>query len=336
MKNKFLILTTALLFSFLSTVFAAPENNKSENNKPESIGEVESWLSKMHQAAHMVNYQGVFVYGQKNNLSSMRIIHSADASGERERLLSLDGTGREVIRNKNSVTCILPDSKSVMVEKNRPKSNFPPAFPVKVNELSRNYTFYLAGKETVAGHTAQKIIIQPKDKYRYGHTLWIDDKTGLLLKTYLMNEANQAVEKFMFTQIDFMEKVPEKLLKPSITGENFTWYESGKKKSDEKDIPSKWRVKHLPNGFNADMNRKHVMPRSGIAIEQLMYSDGLSSISVFIEKHSNKNDQITGHSRMGAINACGRALKNGIHVTVVGEVTHAAVKMMCDSVYQKK
>jgi len=336
MKNKFLILTSSLLVVLSGHVFAAPESNGSGNSKADNIDVVENWLSKMHQAAHTVNYQGIFVYGQKNNLSSMRIIHSADANGERERLLSLDGTGREVIRSKNSVTCILPDSKSVTVEKNRPKSKFPPAFPVKVSELSRNYTFYLAGKETVAGHTAQKIIIEPKDQFRYGHALWIDDKTGLLLKTHLMDETKQTIEKFMFTQIDYMENIPEKLLKPSISGQNFTWYESGQDKKEEKNVSSSWRVKHLPSGFNADMNRRHVMPRSGIAIEQLMYSDGLSSVSVFIEKHSNNNDQITGDSQMGAINACGRGLENNIHVTVVGEVTNATVKMMCDSVYQIK
>lgn len=327
MKNKFLLLSTSLFLSVSSSVLA----DDGASNKV-----IETWLSKMHKAAHMVNYQGVFVYGQKNNLSSMKIIHSTNGGSERERLLSLDGTGREVIRNKDTVTCILPDSKSVMVEKNRPKSNFPPEFPVKIEELSRNYSFYLSGKEMVAGQTAQKIIIQPKDEFRYGHALWIDTKTGLLLKTHLMNDAKQAVEKFMFTQIDFMNIVPEKLLKPSISGDNFTWYESGKTNEEVKHLPSKWRVKDLPSGFTADMTRKHVMPRSGIAIEQLMYSDGLSSVSIFIEKHSNNDDQIIGDSTMGAINACGRALKNGIHVTVVGEVTHAAVKMMCDSVYQIK
>jgi len=324
MKNKFLFIT---IFLFAVESVLADQTN---------IKQVEPWLSKMHRAAHMSNYQGVFVYGQSDNLSSMKIVHSTDGLGERERLLSLDGTGREVIRNKNSVTCILPDSKSVMVEKNRPQSNFPPAFPVKINELLETYDFHLSGKEMVAGQIAQKITIKPKDKFRYGHALWIDEKSGLLLKTHLMNENGKAVEKFMFTQINYMDKVPEKLLKPSIKGENFTWYESGEPKKEKANVPSKWTVKNLPTGFKADMNRKHVMPRSGIAIEQLMYSDGLSSVSVFIEKHSGKNDQITGHSRMGAINACGRVYDKDIHVTVVGEVTYDAVKMMCDSVYLQK
>jgi len=326
MKNKYLIFATALVF-FLPNLVAADATKAKE---------VESWLSKMHRAAHMANYQGVFVYGQKNNLSSMKIVHSTDGTSERERLLSLDGTGREVIRTKNSVTCILPDSKSVVVEKNRPNSDFPPAFPVQINELSKNYDFFLSGKEMVAGQVTQKVMIKPKDKYRYGHALWIDVNSGLLLKTHLMNENGQTVEQFMFTQIDFMKKIPEKLLKPSISGDNFTWYESPEKKTNKVKLKTNWAVKNLPHGFKADMNRKHVMPRSGIAMEQLMYSDGLSSVSIFIEKQSQKNDQLIGSSQVGAINACGRLLDDGIHVTVVGEVTQAAVTKICDSVYLKK
>ncbi|MBN4080488.1 MucB/RseB C-terminal domain-containing protein [Beggiatoa alba] len=325
MKNKFLIFITSLLFLFSGFAVAETADPK----------QVEAWLSKMHHAAHMLNYQGIFVYGEKNNLSSMKIVHSTDSEGERERLLSLDGTGREVIRTKNSVTCIFPDSQSVVVEKNRPKSNFPPEFPVDINELLHSYDFYLSGKEMVAGQIAQKIIIKPKDNYRYGHALWIDDKSGLLLKTHLMDGNGHAVEKFMFTHIDYMEKVPNSLLEASISGENFTWYESEETKTEHVNKKSNWGVKKLPAGFKADMNRKHVMPRSGIAIEQLMFSDGLTSVSVFIEKQSNKNDQLVGGSKIGAINACGRLLENGVHVTVVGEVTQAAVKIMCDSVYLK-
>lgn len=324
MKNKYLTLITGLLFA-LSNVVAADTDTKS----------VEFWLAKMHRAAHMVNYQGVFVYGQKGNLSSMKIVHSADKKGERERLLSLDGTGREVIRSKNSVTCILPDSKSIVVEKNRPSSVFPPVFPMKINELAESYHFSLSGQEMVAGHMSQKIVIKPKDRYRYGHSLWIDVKSGLLLKTDLMNEQGRIVEKFMFTQIDFLEKIPEELLKSSTTGSDFTWYESDDSKISKFEPPGKWAIRTLPKGFKADMNRKHIMPRSGITLDHLMYSDGLSSVSVFIEKHSDKNDQLIGSSQMGAINACGRVLDNGVHVTVVGEVTQAAVKLMCDSVYLK-
>lgn len=333
MKNKYRVFLLGVFLSLSSLAFAdaIPVNNLKPN-------QVEYWLSKMHRAAHMSNYQGIFVYGQKDNLSSMKIIHRADATGERERLLSLDGTGREVLRNKNSVTCILPKSKSVIVEKSRPTSDFPPAFPMKINELSAIYKFSLSAIERVAGRKTQKVIITPKDEYRYGHVLWIDFDSGLLLKTHLMNETGKVVEKFMFTQIDFMKSIPDELLNATISGENFTWYESKDEKHTTKMMSSatNWAVKSLPKGFKADMNRKHVMPRSGVAMEHLMYSDGLSSISVFIEKENNKNNQLIGRSEMGAINACGRALDSGVHITVVGEVTQAAVMLICNSVYQKK
>ena len=322
MKNKYLLFIYCFGVALTTSAFADPEK-------------IEPWLTKMHHAAHMVNYQGVFVYGQKDNLSSMKIVHSVDKNGERERLMSLDGTGREVIRTKDSVTCILPDSKSVVVEKSRPQSEFPPAFPMKINELSDHYEFLLASQEMVAGQKAQKVIIKPKDNFRYGHALWIDINSGLLLKTHLMNESGHAVEKFMFTQIDFMDKIPEKLLESNTDGNNFTWYESEDVVPEKKKSPSKWDVKSLPKGFKSKMDRKHVMPKRGVAMDHLMFSDGLSSVSVFIEKQSDKDDQLIGSSQMGAVNACGRLLDNGVHVTVVGEVTQHAIKQICNSVYQK-
>ncbi|MFO7604177.1 MAG: sigma-E factor regulatory protein RseB domain-containing protein [Gammaproteobacteria bacterium] len=91
--------------------------------------DIRGWLRKMQHAAHTVNYDGTFVYTQEDQLSAMRLIHRADELGEQERLISLDSTGREVIRDNKQVTCILPDSKAVVVEKGRPKGQFPPPFP---------------------------------------------------------------------------------------------------------------------------------------------------------------------------------------------------------------
>jgi sigma-E factor negative regulatory protein RseB len=302
-----------------------------------SVEDVQAWLKKMHHAAHMINYDGTFVYGQHNQLSSMRIIHSVSGDGERERLISMDGTGREVIRDENTVTCILPDSQSVMVEKSRPDSDFPPTFPMEVGHLSKYYHLSLAGKGQVAGRTTQKILITPLDNLRYGHALWVDEKTGLVLKTHLLNEKGKPVEQFMFTQIKFMDKVPEKLLEPGIKGENFTWYEA-KDTSQKMETGKKspWQVTELPPGFREDMKRMHRMPNSKMPVEHQVYSDGLASVSVFIEKITGDDkDNLYGSSHMGAVNAHGRKL-NGYHVTVVGEVPQAAVMMIGESVKYKR
>lgn len=293
---------------------------------------VQAWLEKMHHATHMVNYDGTFVYGQNNQLSSMRIIHSVDKHGEKERLVSLDGSGREVIRDNQTVKCILPDSKTVVVEKSRPQTQFPPTFPMRIDNLVEQYVFSLGAKERVAGQLAQKITISPKDKLRYGHQLWVDNKTGLLLKSYLIDEHGQPVEQFMFTHITFLDKVPASLLEPTISGKEFTWYEAEEDPANNgKREINNWQVTHLPTGFRQDMQRVHNVSHSKMPVNHLVFSDGLTSISVFIQADDASEKNLIGSTRMGAVNAHGSVV-SGHHITVVGEVPHAAVKMIGESI----
>jgi len=322
LKSKWLILFSALL---LPAVVCADNSL------------VEKWLQKMHKAAHMMNYDGKFIYQQDKELSLMRIIHAVDKEGEYERLISLDDVGREVIRSKGMVTCILPDSKTVVVEKGRPAQQFPPAFPMRIEHLENQYRFILEHKERIAGRVAQKIVIAPVDRYRYGHRLWVDNDTGLLLKTHLMDEKGKLLEQFMFTEITFLDAVPEQLLKPQIAGKQYTWYEAKQDKNNPKEtrMENGWKVIKLPAGFNNDMKRKHYMPNE-TAVRHMVYSDGLASVSIFIEIHKGNSPNLVGASNMGAVNAFGRVF-NKHHITAVGEVPRATVKMMTESiVYQKK
>ena len=320
MKNKLLYIVISCLIP--AVVFADDAS-------------VEAWLQKMHQAAHMSNYTGNFVYQQDNQLSLMRIIHAASKDGERERLISLDDVGREIIRTKGVVTCILPDSKSVVVEKGRPEQQFPPAFPVKIENLSNYYRFSLDRQERVAGRVAQKIVISPNDKYRYGHNLWVDSETGLLLKTYLMDERGNLLEQFMFTEIEFMDSIPEEMLKPRITGDAYTWHEAKEQDppNDSSSMIEQWVIESLPAGFASDMKRQHHMPNQKM-VRHLVFTDGLASVSVFIEKHQQNTPNLVGASRMGAVNAYGRLLQNH-YVTAVGEVPRATVQMITESVKYK-
>ena len=297
--------------------------------------DIEKWLAKMHHAAHMINYEGTFVYGQNDELSSMQIIHSVDEKGEFERLISLDGSGREVIRSGDTVTCILPDKKSVVVDKSRPESEYPPAFPLKVKQLSEFYSFHFSGEGRVAGQKARKLVITPKDQYRYGHELWIDMKTGLLLKDHLIGNNGKTVEQFMFTQINYPEKIMKDRLVSGKESKKFTWYKAKEPEVKNLNKSMSWNVMDIPAGFVAGVKRHHKMTMSAMPVEHFMFSDGLSSISVFVEKEMDKSKNLMGSSTMGAVNAYGRTVGK-YHVTVVGEVPHASVKMIGDSVEHVK
>ncbi len=296
------------------------------------LAEVQAWLEKMQHAAHMVNYEGTFVYGQQGQLSSMRIIHRVTPQGGQERLISMDGTGREVIRDGNKVTCFLPDSNAVVVEKTRPTKQFPPEFPMKIDELKDFYTFKLMGDSRVAGHLTQGIKILPKDPYRYGHHLWVEKKTGLLLKTHLLNEQGKPIEQFVFTQVTFLDEVPDEKLVTAVNSQDFTWYEAKESSDKSEEQHPDLNVAWLPGGFKEDMERMQKMPTGGMPVKHKVFSDGLSSVSVFFEEGMEQDtSNLVGGSRMGAINAHGRSLGD-YHVTVVGEVPHVTVQKICEAV----
>jgi len=303
----------------------------------DQLDEVQQWLQKMQRAAHMLNYDGTFVYGQQGQLTSMRIVHRVTPQGEQERLISMDGSGREVIRDGKKVTCILPDSKTVVVEKSRQDKQFPPPFPMRIKELSKYYNFSLAGNGKVAGQPTQRISITPKDVYRYGHILWVDRDTGLLLKTHLLDEAGKPIEQFVFTRIAYLKEVPDEWLQPAVDGRDFTWYESRDEQPLEVgDTGPDLKVAWLPNGFEQDMNRMQKLPTSAMPVKHLVFSDGLASISIFVEEaleHSQGN--LEGGSRMGAVNAHGTDVGD-YHVTVVGEVPHITVEKISQAVVLNK
>ena len=293
---------------------------------------VEKWLAKMHHAAHMINYDGVFVYGQNNEMTSMKIIHSVDGNGEFERLISLDGSGREVIRRGDTVTCILPDKKAVVVDKTKPDAEFPPMFPIKIKQLSKFYDFHFGKDSYVADRKAVKLMIKPKDGFRYAHTLWIDAEHGLLLKDHLIDDGGKIVEQFMFTQVNYPSAINKTQLISKINSKKFTWYKAKEvAKNFDAAKSMNWKITNIPAGFVAGVKRHHKMTVSAMPVEHFMYSDGLSSISIFVEKKMKTSKNLTGGSKMGAVNAYGRAIDN-YHVTVVGEVPHATVKMIGDSV----
>lgn len=312
------------LFSLLLISFSAVADHPKED--------IEKWLAKMHHASHMLNYDGNFVYGQNNEMTSMQIIHSVDKKGEYERLISLDGSGREVIRSGDTVTCILPDKKSVVVDKSRPDTEFPPTFPLKIEQLLETYSFHFGKDGMVAGRKAKNLIIRPRDQYRYGHELWIDITTGLLLKDHLIGDNSKIVEQFMFTQINYPAVIERTSLISANKNNKFTWYEAKDLKPNNEEIKSmSWKVTEVPSGFVSGVKRHHNMTVSAMPVEQFVYSDGLSSVSVFVEKHMKNSKNLMGGSTMGAVNAYGRAIGE-YHVTVVGEVPYATVKMIGDSV----
>jgi sigma-E factor negative regulatory protein RseB len=292
------------------------------------------WLDAMSNALQTLNYDGTFVYLHDGKLESMRIVHQASEQGEQERLVSLTGSPREVLRDDKAVTCIMADSKSVTVGQSRPRPPFP-VVPNDLDRLSRYYRLQVLGEDRIAGHLTQVVAITPKDSFRYGYRFWIDSSNYMLLKSDLTDVNGLAIEQVMFTRLDVRDQLPAAALQPSLTGDGYNWTRQGDaaQNTATKNVSPHWVVKRLPVGFQMrDFQRKR-MRKEGASAEHMVFSDGLATLSVYIEKVKSEAQTFLGLSTMGALNAFG-AVVDGYQVTVVGEVPPATVHMVAESVQQ--
>jgi len=299
-----------------------------------SSEEARDWFERMSRAMQTLNYDATFVYMQGRQLEAMRIIHKSDADGERERMISLSGMPREIIRDRGRVACVLPDRSSVMVERQRARTPFVGDAQISSEQVARYYDFLLAGHDRMAGHDARVIAIRPKDQFRYGYRLWLDRATGMLLKSELIGTDGAVLEQVMLTNLKLLDEVPSAALEPSLGGEGFVWHQEPKAASDmgrAVEGDRNWKVTRPPAGFVLTLREKLSLPGNGEQIEHLVLADGLASVSVFIEKLKGSKQMLKGASHMGAVNAYGTVV-SGHQVTAVGEVPQATVSKIGQSV----
>ena len=293
------------------------------------------WIEKMSDSMRNLSYAGNFVYMHGNQIESMSILHIKDESGERERLLSLNGEAREVIRDNKNLICIWPDSRKVVVD-NSSQNKFSPLFvPDDITKISRYYDMSLADGERVAGQDSIIVNIKPRDQFRYGLKLWINLSNGLLLKSNLINGKNEVVEQVMFTNLEVLSKNDQlQLITMPELDDSFSLvrYHSGDA-SGNLEADMSWRFTNLPDGFWQESALKRQVAGTDRYIQQMVYTDGLASLSVFIEKQTVPTPQ--GETSMGAVNGFIHIFNN-YSVTAIGEVPAITVRLVAESVtYQK-
>jgi sigma-E factor negative regulatory protein RseB len=296
--------------------------------KPVSL----DWLETVVFAGHQTDYSGVFVYQYDNRVETSNIIHVTEATGEYEKLESLDGPKREIIRHDGQVWNYI-NHKMVAVGSPQGRSSFPFLLPEQLSALSANYQAKLLGVERVAGYNAQVILFQPKDNLRYTHKIWVHTDSGLLLKAAVLGEKNQVVEQYAFTQLQIGGKIDRSWVKEcdaaGLPGIGLPKSQEAVK--DATPFNSGWVADTLPSGFNKTLEVLRPMHGKHAPVTQMVYSDGLSAISIFIEPNDRDEDDVEGLSSRGAVNLYRKIVDNNL-IIVVGEVPPHTVMQVLDSV----
>ncbi len=280
------------------------------------------WLRKIYQATEKLSYTGTFVYQQGERSETSRITRRADSSGGMERLEVLDGLPREVVRTRDEIRCYLPDSQTIKVDRRRDQRGFPALLPAQVNGLTEHYTITVGETARIAGFDCQAIVLAPKDELRYGYKLWADAQTGMLLKARAFNRAGTTVEQFTFTQLE-IGYVSRERLRPRHATQNWRVEQSAVAPANLAEAG--WNVHADLPGFHKVVEIRRML-RDANPVSQVVYSDGLAAVSVFIEPMAGRTEPARiGLATIGAVNVYTREVANHL-VTVVGEAPAASVQ----------
>lgn len=291
------------------------------------------WLQKMFAATQRLSFSGTFIYQHGPRMETSRIVRVVDASGSHERLEVLDGTPREVVRHNDEVICYLPDTMTMKVDKKTVARPFPGLTAENVQDLGEHYTIRKGDVWRVAGMECQSIILEPKDTLRYGQRLCADLATGMVLKAQTVGERNDVIEQFAFTEIK-IGGVDRERLKSKFSAKGKDWRIEQSDMSPANFTDLGWTFKAVPPGY-----RKVVQVKGRLGshpdVGQIVLSDGLAAVSVFIEPVASKAETVLGPSRQGATNLYSRKVDEYM-VTVVGEAPTESVKAIAEGVAFRK
>src|SRR5882757_9780126 len=289
------------------------------------------WLQKMNHALTTRNYDGTFFHLSEGRVETMRIVHRVRAGRVSERLQSLDGSGREFVRDNDELTCYLPDQHTILVEprpEHGPFLGSLPQFGADVNEF---YKIESLPATHILGRAARVIAVNPKDQFRFGYRLWLDEKTAMPLKTQLCDSRGQVIEQIFFARLDMPESIPDSDLAPTVRTEGMRWVRQGPLPDSTSAALGAYRASQLPPGFRLTVQGAQTLGGASVPASHLVYSDGLATVSVFVEEQSaaapgtavspdaQPEPPVQGLARVGSGYAFSTIVQ-GHQVTAVGEV----------------
>lgn len=305
------------LIAFFCTYFSIP--SFSDTAEPLTAREL---LTRQSIAMTETNFTGVLTYEHGAHLATMEITHHLVNGFEHERLVHLNGDVREVQRAVDNTHCPHVGPRLL-------RGMFGGSL-LSSPDIEKYYHVAVVGTERVAGRNATLVQVMPKDQYRYGYVVSIDQSSYLALKTLLIGPGARVLERFQFAQLNIEPGEPQTRL---TSNESSNAGDLAGCENDTKSESSEWEVNWLPPGFTMAGQRHINADRL-----MLMFTDGLAAFSVFIDK-LDAPSTIEGKAQRGATVAyMGRA--EGTHgdyrVTVVGELPLQSLERVALSLREKK
>jgi sigma-E factor negative regulatory protein RseB len=300
----FRLLLVFFLFSSISITHS--------NDDPWSI------IDKATNATKFLDYKGVFHSQHYEEIKSIEITHATNNDQEFIKLNVLDGSPGEVLSQGKTIYVYNTVDNNVIIQKRKQQRLFPAIFPDNTEGLKNFYRLSVGKSERIAGRISQLVVLAPIDNFRYFHYFWLDKKTFLPLKMVVVDQAENIIEQASFTQINMTKDKNLDWFRPEVDpSKNYIFDD----KIVGQDIVKNrfWAMQKIPPGYKeVDFISKRI-PGLNILSHQLVFSDGLSYVSLFIKPISRGQKPKVGHVNLGANNICAR-YQNGYQIMAVGSV----------------
>jgi sigma-E factor negative regulatory protein RseB len=301
------------------------------------------WLEKMNQALTSKNYDGTFMHLSEGRVETMRIVHRVHGGRVTERLQALDGSGREFVRNNDELTCYLPDQHTVLVEPRQDRGPFLGSLPKFGAEVNEFYRIESLPASRVLNRPVRVIAVNPKDQFRFGYRLWLDEKSAMPLKTQLCDASGAIIEQILFARLEMPDNIADSELVPAVSTNGMRWIRQGPPRDTSPTPLSAFRAMELPPGFRLTISGAQTLGGASVPASHLVYSDGIATVSVFVEAQRSSAPEtaapgappadppMQGLARVGSGYAFSTVIQ-GHQVTAVGEVPAQTVEFIAHSV----
>jgi len=296
-------------------------------------GDPLAWLQRAAASARSLSYSGTFVHVSGERTSTMRVTHVVVDGQEHERIEPLDGPPLEIVRRNEEMFCYMPDSKTLRLDKRVTARFFPSIFRAPPDAIARNYDLKLGKVERMIGYDCQWIRLDPRDALRFAQRLCAEVTTGLLIRARTLNEKFQVIEQFTFSDLKLGPQVVVNDVKSVFRARTKQWQTDARPLDEAKGAETGWRVTNPPAGYEQVSQMRRALPGRSQLVSQIVLSDGLASMSVFVEAAGSPGRSESA-SEDGTTSFYVRPAGDHV-ITVLGEVPIAAAQQAGRSVARR-
>jgi sigma-E factor negative regulatory protein RseB len=329
LANGVIAISAVAAFGFAA---AAPAGKAADARASGGERTVTEWLTRMHDASRQRNYVGTFVVtSSSGSMSSSRIWHACDGQRQVERVESLSGERRSTFRKDDEVLTFLPETRTVRSERRESLGLFPELMRPEESAIPEYYAAQRMGADRVAGFEADVVQLTPKDPLRFGYRIWSEKKSGLVVKLQTLDDSGKVLEQAAFSELQLDAPVRmERLAQMMAVPEGWRVEKTDAVKTTA--AAEGWALKAAVPGFKPMNSYKR--PSEGVL--QWTFSDGLASVSLFVEAYDRQRHVQEGALASGATHTLTRRVGPDWWVTAVGEVPEQTLKAFAASLERRR